>query len=409
MLIPRTAYMDRLSPFVGQHIIKVLTGLRRSGKSSLLQLVADQLRTDGVSPTHILYLNFESLENAALSNAQALHDHVTASMAEPGRYYVFLDEIQEVKDWQKAVNSLFANYDDIDLYLTGSNSRLLSSELATYIAGRYVTIPVSTLSFAEHMLFEEAINGRASPPDTASQFNTYLRRGGFPGLYSTSYDNAQIDQAVTDIYNSALIQDTIHRRQIRNVDMLRRIATFALENVGNPFSARSVADFFKSQRRKVAPDTVMSYLDALCDSFILVKVPRYDVQGKKLLTTNEKYYAGDHSLIHAVLGYQDRHLPGVLENIVGAELRARGYHTAVGKLGPQEVDFVATNGNERLYIQVTTSLIASEATRARELAPLLAIHDAHPKFVLSLDRTAGGDEAGIRHAWLPEWLLSDGQ
>jgi len=410
-LIPRPAYTDRLAPFIGQPIIKVLTGLRRCGKSSLLRLTADRLLAEGVAPNHIVRLDFESLDSAPLAEASALNAWILAQMAEPGRYYVFLDEIQEVDHWEKAVNSLFATREDIDLYLTGSNSRLLSSELATYIAGRYVAIPVSTLSFSEHLAFVARLDAQADGPapqrSVAEQFDTYLRRGGFPGLYATSYDDQQIGQAVTDIYNSALIQDTIRRRGIRNVDMLRRIAAFALENVGSPFSARSVADYFKSQRRSVDSETVLNYLDALCEAYVLVRVPRWDLRGKKLLTVAEKYYAGDHGLINAVLGYEDRRLPGVLENVVGAELRSRGYQTAVGKVGDQEVDFVATRGNERLYVQVTTSLTASEQTQARELAPLLAIRDAYPKIVLSLDSHAAGTYDGVRHLWLPQWLLGD--
>ncbi|MCL2490213.1 MAG: ATP-binding protein [Propionibacteriaceae bacterium] len=403
MLIPRPDYIDRIAPFVGQHIIKVLTGLRRCGKSSLLRLVADRLLAEGTPTSHVIYVNFELLESAPLTEATALSQWVTDQMTEPGPYFVFFDEVQEVDHWEKSVNSLFAAFDNIDIYLTGSNSRLLSSELATYIAGRYVTIPVATLSFSEHLAFaQQTGTGAAS---LADQFDTYRRRGGFPGLYATSYADIQIDQAVADIYNSALIQDTIRRREIRNVDMLRRIANFTLDNIGSPFSARSLSNYFKSQRRPIDPETVLNYLDALCESFILVKVPRYDLQGKKLLTVAEKYYAGDHGLVNALLGHNDRHLPGILENIVGAELRLRGYQTTVGKLGTQEVDFVATKGTERLYVQVTSSLTASDETRQRELAPLLAIRDAYPKIVVSLDAHAAGSYDGIRHIWLPHWLL----
>jgi len=405
MLVPRPVYVDRIIPFMGQHIIKVLTGLRRSGKSSLLRLVADRLLADGVPAQRIIFIDCESLEFAPLAQAAPFNHYLTGLMTEPGPYYLFLDEIQEVEQWEKVVNSLFATRDDIDIYLTGSNSRLLSSELATYIAGRYVTIPVSTLSFKEHVAFAQQIDNKTDSTDLSALFASYLRRGGFPGLYATTYGDEQIDQAVLDIYGSVLIQDTINRRHIRNVDMLRRIAAFALENVGNPFSARSVSDYFKSERRSVDPETVLNYLDALCESFVLVKVPRYDVQGKRLLLTNEKYYAGDHALIHAVCGYQDRHLPGVLENVVGAELRLRGYQTTVGKMGEKEVDFVASRGDDRLYVQVTTSLIASEETRVREVAPLAAIRDAYPKLVLSLDQLAGGTDNGIQHLWLPQWLL----
>ena len=403
MLVPRPTYASRIAPFVGQRIIKVLTGLRRSGKSSLLSLTAENLVASGVPADRVVTLDFESL--AAPSDAVALDTYLSERLVGPGRYYLFLNEIQEVDQWPRVVNSWFATREDVDIYLTGSNSRLLSSELATYIAGRYVSVPVGTLSFAEHLEFSRQMGTEASA-DLGAGFATYLRRGGFPGLYATSYDDPEVDQAVTDIYNSALIQDTINRRRIRNVDMLRRLAAFALESVGSPLSARSVADYFKSQRRRVDPETVVNYLDALCESYILVKAPRYDVQGKRLLEFNEKYYAGDHALINAIVGHQDRHLPGVLENIVQAELRARGYSVAVGKVGEQEVDFVATKAGEPLYVQVTVSLTASEGTRARELAPLKAIRDSYPKLVLSLDRHAGGTDDGVRHVWLPEWLTT---
>ncbi len=404
MRIARPTYLAAVEPFIDQPLVKVLTGLRRSGKSTLLRLIGDRLRARGVSPERLIYLDFDSLDLAALTDATPLHAHLAERFGDDGRYYLLLDEIQEVEGWEKAVNSLIATR-NVDIYLTGSNSRLLSSELATYIAGRYVSIEVSTLSFAEHLAFTAALDPDASQA-TDEQFARYLRRGGFPGLYFGNYADQQLYQAVEDIYASALIRDTITRHGIRNVDMLNRIAAFALDNVGNPFSARSIADYFKSQRRKVDPETVVNYLDAMTESFLLHRTPRYDLVGRKLLTINEKYYAGDHGLVHARLGYQDRHLPGTLENIVQAELRRRGYRVMVGKLGEQEVDFVAEVGDERLYVQVTTTMVEAR-TRDRELAPLLAIKDAHPKLVLSLDRHAGGSESGIKHRWVPEWLLGD--
>ena len=401
-LLTRPTYLDAVRPFVDQPIIKVLTGLRRCGKSSLLQLVAQDLIQRGVPETSILRLDFESMELSALTTAAALHTHIADWLPQHGRGYILLDEIQEVDGWEKAINSLHATK-DVDIYLTGSNSRLLSSELATYIAGRYVAIEVSTLSFAEYLAFTSN-NSQASTDDIGAQFEQYLHRGGFPGLVGFQLDDSHHYRAVRDIYESALLQDAIGRRQLRNADMVKRVASFALDNVGSPFSARSVSIFLKSQQRSVAIETVLTYLDALCEAFVLTKVPRYDLRGKALLTINEKYYAGDHALVHAVLGYNDTRLPGVLENIVAAELRRRGYTLAVGKLGDQEVDFVATNGDDRLYVQVTTSL-TDLATRQRELAPLLAIPDSYPKIVLSLDRLAGGNTDGVKHLWLPAWLL----
>jgi len=396
-LFERPTYLAAIQPFIDQPVIKVITGMRRCGKSSLLQLVARELVQRGISPDAIIQLNFEDFAISDLTNAQALHQHILTRLPTHGRGYVLLDEIQEVEGWEKVVNSLQATQ-DVDLYLTGSNSRLLSSELATFIAGRYITIAASTLSFAEYSAEDD------SSADTASLFDQYQRRGGFPGLIGSRLSDRQHYQAVKDIYESALLQDAIARRNLRNVDMVRRVAAFAIDNVGNPFSARSVAQFMKSQRRVLSVDTVLSYLDALCEAFVLTRVPRLDLRGKALLAVNEKYYAGDHSLIHATLGYDDTRLPGVLENIVAMELLRRGYDLSVGKLGEQEVDFVATSGADRLYVQVTTSLNASPATRERELAPLLSITDSYPKIILSLDQSAGGNTDGVRHCYLPDWL-----
>lgn len=403
-IIPRPAYLAAIEPYIDQPLVKVLTGLRRSGKSSLLMLVQQELAARGVPAGHIISLDFDSLGLSNLTTAAALNEYLTSQMSEKGRYYLLLDEIQEVDGWEKVINSLIATT-DVDIYLTGSNSRLLSSELATYIAGRYIAIEVSTLSFSEHLEFARRAH-ETIRPSLADEFSTYSRRGGFPGLHGGSYTDQQLYRAVRDIYASALIQDTISRHGIRNVDMLQRVAAFALENVGNPFSARSVSDYFKSQRRRIDPETVLSYMSALTESFILTKVPRFDLQGRKLLTINEKYYAGDISLIHATLGYSDRHFSGVLENIVLAELRRRGFSAWVGKLGNQEVDFVAERDGERLYVQVTVTM-SDERTRNRELAPLAAIRDSFPKLVLSLDQHAGGLEAGIHHLWLPAWLIQE--
>jgi len=403
-LVPRPTYLEAVRPLIDQPVIKVLTGMRRSGKSSLMQLLAQDLRQRGVPEGSVLHLDFENLELSSLVTPQALNHFVLDWLPSQGRGYILLDEVQEVAGWEKVVNSLQASR-DVDLYITGSNSRMLSSELATYIAGRYASTQVHTLSFSEYITFTQARDEGFGAVDLAVQFDRYLRRGGFPGLTGLQTDDVQHYRAVRDIYESALLRDAIARRGLRNVDMVKRVAAFALDNVGNPFSARSVVAFFKSQRRTVAPDTVLGYLDALCEAFVLTRVPRYDLRGKTLLTINEKYYAGDHALVHAVLGYSDTRLPGVLENIVAAELQRRGYDIAIGRLGEREIDFVATKGNDRLYVQVTASLSGSESTRERELAPLLAIRDAHPKLVLSLDRQAGGNTKGVQHLWLPAWLL----
>jgi predicted AAA+ superfamily ATPase len=315
---------------------------------------------------------------------------------------VLLDEVQEVAEWERLVNSLLAE-GRCDVYLTGSNSRLFSSELATYVAGRYVAIEVSTLSFAEHLDFSRHL-GRQDLERLDVEFGVYLRQGGFPGLYQAEYTPDQVRQIVSDIYYSAVVRDILTRHEVRGAELFDRVAHFALDNIGNLFSARRVSDFLKSERRSVAHQTVADYLGFMGEAFLLARVPRMDLRGRGLLATNEKHFAGDHGLVNAVLGYSPSRLPGLLENVVWAELRRRGYEVAIGKVGEAEVDFVADRRGERLYVQVAASVL-DESTRARELAPLLAIRDAHTKYVLSLDGFADGNSLGVRHRRIPEFLL----
>jgi predicted AAA+ superfamily ATPase len=402
-LIARPDYDRRIDALTDKPLIKVLTGIRRCGKSSLLTLTADRLRARGVPPERVIHLDFDLAASAGLRTAAALSDHLAERMSHPGRHYVLIDEVQEVDGWERVANSLLAE-GRADIFLTGSNSRLLSSELATYIAGRYATVEVSPLSFAEYSAFEAA---RAASGASSGDglFERYLRRGGFPGLFGAALDDDQHYRAVRDIYASALIRDTITRHAIRNVDLLQRVAAFALGNVGNPFSARSVSRFVKSEGRRADPETVIAYLRALMEAFILGHAPAYDLRGKALMTVNGKWFAGDHALIWALFGYQDHLVPGVAENIVWAELRRRGYEVSVGRLGAQEVDFVADRSGDRVYVQVATTVIGSDELRRREFGPLEKIRDAYPKFVVSLDRLAGGNQNGVKHVYLPHFLL----
>jgi predicted AAA+ superfamily ATPase len=397
--IERPAYLNKLAGYIDAPVAKVLTGVRRAGKSTLLALLRSRLDAAGKGP--VIELNFDLLENAGLCEATALNTYIGAHAPAAGRFYVLLDEVQEVAGWEHVVTSLLAQ-GRADIYLTGSNSRLLSSELATYIAGRYVSFEVSTLSFAEYVDFAERTG--LSTDDTDALFRRYLVRGGFPGLFAADYSDEQARQIVSDIYASALIRDVLTRRAIRSPELFERVARYALDNVGNTFSARRVSDFLKSESKTVSHQTVADYLAALCDAFLLRKVSRFDLRGRAVLATQEKYYAGDHGLINALLGYSTTRLPGILENIVQAELRLRGYDITVGKLGDAEVDFVARRRDERMYLQVATSVLDPE-TRRREFAPLLAIRDSYPKYVLSLDDLAGGSDNGVRHRRVPDFLL----
>jgi predicted AAA+ superfamily ATPase len=293
-----------------------------------------------------------------------------------------------------------------DLYITGSNSRLLSGELATYIAGRYVSMEVWPLSFGEYLAFGAA-HSRRDISRTSEEFARFLRYGGFPGVHVVSLEEADARSMVTDTYRSTLVRDVLTRHAIRDADMFERVAAFAIDNVGNPFSARRVAEFMKSQRRTIRHETVLNYLSALTEAFLVSRVPRYDIRGRALLATDEKHYLGDHGIVHALFGYSDRRLPGVLENIVWLELRRRGYDVTIGKVGPTEVDFAARRQEDTIYIQVATTIAASAETRRREYAPLEAIADNYPKYVITLDPLAGDNTGGIRHLPIHDFLLSD--
>ena len=404
-LVDRPLYLGRIEPFIDAPVVKVLTGLRRSGKSRLLELVAQRLRDQGVPDERIVHLNLDLLEWAPIASAQALHAHLAGVLPPEGRVYVLLDEIQEVSEWERLVNSLVAE-GRADLYITGSNSRLLSGELATYIAGRYVSIEVWPLSFGEYLAFGAAYSKR-DPERTDEEFTRFLRYGGFPGVHVVALQETDARSMVTDIYRSTLVRDVLTRHAIRGADMFERVAAFAIDNVGNPFSARRVADFMKSQRRAIRHETVLNYLAALAEAFVISRVPRYDIRGRALLTTDEKHYAGDHGIVHALFGYSDRRLPGVLENVVWLELRRRGYDVTVGKIGTTEVDFIARRQEHTIYIQVATTIAASDETRRREYAPLEAIADNYPKYVLTMDPLAGDNSGGIHHLRIPDFLLLD--
>lgn len=403
-MIPRELYLRQLQPFIDQPVIKVLTGIRRCGKSTIMMMVRAQLVQSGVAPENIIHINFENLDFADLNTAEKLHHTLQERMAGKGRCYLLLDEIQEVERWERAVNSLFASA-DVDIYITGSNSRLLSSELATYIAGRYIEIKVNTLSFREVLLFKEVRTG-VQPANLHEEIRSYIRLGGFPAIHLAGYEEGAAYQVVNDIYSSALLRDTVQRHNIRNIELLERVVRYVFDNIGNTFSARNVADYFKSQQRSIDLNTVYNYLAALESAYIVRRIPRYDIKGREILQTNEKYYVGDHSLVYAVMGYKDRMIAGILGNIVLLELERRGYRVFAGKLEAREVDFIAERKNEKVYVQVSYQL-GAQGTIDREFAPLLAIRDHYPKYVVTLDDFWSDNMDGVRHKHLADFLLLD--
>ena len=403
-MFERELYMRQIRPFMNRPFIKVIAGIRRCGKSVVLQLIAKELECHGVRKDHIVYMNFESFEWMDVADAKSLYLHVKNVVERmEGKVYVLLDEVQEVKEWEKAVNSFMVDW-DVDVYVTGSNSRLLSSELSTYLAGRYVSFHIMPLSFREYLLFHGV-----SPADQEvlrDEFRKYLRMGGFPAVHTGDYSYEAIYKLVYDIYSSVILRDTVQRHNIRNVELLERVVKFVFDNIGNRLNAKNIADYFKSQQRKVDINTVYNYLDALQGAFIIQRVPRYDIKGKELMQTNDKYFVSDLSLVYAVMGYKDRMISGALENIVYWEMRRRGYDTCIGKQGSQEVDFVGIRRDEKIYIQVTYRM-ESEATVEREFAPLLAINDHYPKFVLSLDEVWRDNIKGVRHRHIAGFLMDE--
>lgn len=403
-VLPRPIYLGRLLNYIDKPQIKILTGIRRSGKSSVLMMIRDELLSRGVEADHIIHLNLESLLNTQLQEAEALYKHIQRQITKSDRYYILLDEIQEVKGWEKAVNSFLVDF-NVDLYLTGSNSHLLSSELATYLAGRYVEIPIYTLSFAEFLQFRKHYLSE-NPENIRAAFIHYLRMGGFPVIHTTNYSEETAYQVIYDIYSSVILRDTVQRHKIRDVELLERVVKYIFDNVGNSFSGKNVADYFKSQQRKIDLNTVYNYLYALEGAFITYRIPRYDVKGKELLKTQEKFFVSDPSIIYSVMGYRDQMIAGILENMVMLELKRRDFRVYVGKLDNKEIDFIAEKAGEKIYIQVTYKL-ESERTVAREFNPLLAIKDHYPKYVVTMDEVWRESIEGVKHIHIADFLLAD--
>ncbi|MDL2243120.1 ATP-binding protein, partial [Bacteroidales bacterium OttesenSCG-928-K03] len=352
----------------------------------------------------ILHINLESFNFSGLNSAEVLYRFVSEKIDTNIKQYLLIDEIQEVNGWEKAINSLLTDY-SIDIYITGSNSRLLSSELATYLAGRYVEIPVFTLSFSEYLDFQKFYFPNHNE-NVYNDFMRYLRFGGFPVLHTAEYTDESAYKIVYDIYSSVILRDTVQRYNIRDVELLERVIKFAFDNIGNTFSGKSIADYFNSQQRKIDLNTVYNYLYALEGAFVLYRTHRYDIRGKEILKTQEKFYLSDVALLYATMGFKDRMIAGVLENIVFLELKRRGYHVYVGKLYSKEIDFIGERRGEKIYVQVTYKL-ENENVIEREFSNLLSIGDNFPKFVVSMDEFWKDTYQGIQHLHIADFLLKE--
>lgn len=401
-MIKRESYMARIRPFIDGDLIKVLTGIRRSGKSVMLELIKDELRARGVTEEQLVVFNFEDMRNAQLCTAEALHDELVRRAASiKGKIYFFFDEIQEVERWESCVNSLRVEM-DCDIYITGSNAKLLSGELATYLAGRYVEFIIYPFSFSEFLALYHSVEPDA---DTRTCFDRYLTFGGMPYLANLRFDETACRQYLRDLFNSVELKDIVKRNNVRDVDMLERIIAYVTANIGTTFSSTAISKYLKNEGRRVSPETVLNYLKACSDAFLFYQVRRQDLQGKKILTVNEKYYVADHGIREAVIGGNMRDINLVLENIVFMEALRRGYSVTVGKVGEREIDFVCERHGEKCYIQVTY-LLAAEETVQREFGVYEHVQDNFPKYVVSLDEF-DMSRNGVRHYNIRDFLLAE--
>ena len=390
-MIERPLYLDKIMPFVDTPFVKILTGVRRCGKSTILKMIIKKLREEKhVDDEQILSYRFDSMEYEDMTTKE-LYLELKSKIIQSKKTYLFLDEIQEIEGWEKVVNTLASDF-DVDIYITGSNSRMMSSEISTYLTGRYITFHIYTLSFEEYLMFKKSYT---TLKDLKQEFSQYVRLGGFPATHLQDYSQDEVYTIVKDIYNSTIFSDIVRRNQVKKIDQLERVVKYTFNNIGNTFSAKSISNYFKSEQRKIDNETVYSYLEKLQKAYILHKCSRYDLQGKDILKTQEKFYLADVSLRYSVLGYTVDSVAASLENIVYLELKRRGYDVYIGKIKDKEIDFVATKQNEKIYVQVTQE-IKSEKTQKREYEQLLEIRDNYPKYVVMADNFAGGNYEGIK-------------
>ena len=389
-MIKRELYMDQIRPFIRKDVVKVITGLRRSGKSVLLELLREEIN----EPKHSIFINFESKKNSKYTNPDTLYDYVLKKVGDSKeKWYLFFDEIQEVTNWEEVINSFRVDF-DADIYITGSNAKLLSGELATLISGRYVQFVIYPLSYKEFLLLNEN-----------KTFADYLKLGGMPFINNIIGDEKAVNLYLEDVYNSVVLKDVVKRNNIRDVDLLERIITYVLANIAQTFSATSISKYFKNEQRKVSTDTVLNYIKACEEAYLFYKLKREDIKGKKILEVAEKYFVVDHGLREAVYGKHMEDIGMVLENIVCLELLRRGYSVTVGTINGKEIDFIGVKNNKPIYVQVAY-VMPDKATQAREFDNLLEIGNNFPKFVVSMDEV-DMSQNGIVHLNIKDFLLKE--
>lgn len=398
-MVERNLYLNRITPYIDKPIVKILTGIRRCGKSTLLELIKETLLKNGVDKSNIIHLNLDSYKYDSIRTGKELYNFIVDKLND-GRCYLFIDEIQEVEEWEKCINSLMIDY-DVDIYVTGSNSKLMSSEISTYLTGRYISIPVYPLSYSEYIHFKKS-NGTYN--SNIDYFNEFIKYGGFPAIPMGDYELDQAYTIIKDIYNSVVYTDIVKRNNIRKIDLFDKIVKYLLENVGKTFSATSIVKYLKSEERSIDVETIYNYISYLQKAYLIYPVFRFDVRGKEVLKKQEKYYLADSTLKFSNLGFNSTAIASILENIVFIELKARGYQVYIGKLGTKEIDFIAEKNGEKIYIQVCRNLPEDSS---REIGNLKDIKDNFPKYVLSNDPIDEGNEEGIKIMYIPNFLLKE--
>lgn len=396
-MIIRPQYMDMLKTYRNVPLVKILVGIRRCGKSTILEMLRDDLLKSGVDADHIISMCYTSEDFDDGMTDKDMYNGIKEKMLDDGRYYILLDEVQEIDRWEKAVNSLLENA-NTDIYVTGSNSKLMSSEISTYLTGRYISIPVFTLSFAEYLEFK-----KSSGLSAKELLNEYIRTGGFPIVAFGSFDERSVYQIVEGIYNSVITNDITKRHNITNFALFNRVVKYIVENVGKTFSANAIVKFLKSEGRSLSVEAVYNYLEWLEKAFVIYRCQRYDLQGKSVLKTQEKFYLADASLKYCIMGFNPKSVAAMLENIVYFELHRKGYEVYIGKNETKEIDFVAVRRDERIYVQVCRRLPEESD---REVANPLEIKDHYPKYVVTLDELAAGNINGVKIVHLADFLLS---
>lgn len=397
-MIPRIDYIKKIKPFINVQLVKILPGVLYCGKSTILDMIKEELIDDkNINPQNIITRKYNEIIYDDMTAKEMFNDLIK-EFVNNNRYYLFLDELQEIKGWEKVVNNIFEKY-NVDIYVTGSNSKLMSSEISTYLSGRYVSIPVYTLSFREYITFKNKKN-----VNIKEMFDEYLQYGGFPLIGISDFDTTSAYQVVEGIYSAVITRDISKRHKIRNKDLFDRVVKYVIKNLGKTFSANAIVKFLKNEQRTLSIETIYNYLKWLADAFIVYPCNRYDIQGKSVLKTQEKYYLSDISFKYSQFGYNSSMIASILENIVYLEMKRRGYEVYVGKNANKEIDFIGVKREEKVYIQVCRDLPDNSS---REIDNLMEIKDHYHKYVVTNDILAKGNDNGIEIMYIAEFLLKE--